>query len=124
MTMPDEVSRSCEGPAGPEWDKAREAMDEFVKGSACPHEQFAADVVVNRIEDVGRFMADVRVKCVQCGTPFRFVGLPAGMDYNSPCVSVDACEGRFPIAPKGDVLSELEGTPAGFSVRKQPQGES
>ena len=84
----------------------------------CQHESFECDVTVNRIEDVRRFMADVRVKCVQCGIPFRFIGLPAGMDYNSPCVSVDGCEGRFPIHPKGDSLSELEGTPIGFTVRK------
>lgn len=84
----------------------------------CEHKNFEADVTVNRIEDIGRFMADVRVRCVDCGTPFRFVGLPAGMDYNSPTVSVDATEGRFPIAPKGEVPSELEGTPIGFSARR------
>lgn len=84
----------------------------------CEHKNFAANVQVNRIEDNGRFMADVSVCCIDCGTPFRFIGLPAGMDYNSPCVSVDACEARMPIAPKGEVVSELEGGPQGFSVRK------
>lgn len=84
----------------------------------CEHRSFECDVIVNRIEDVGRFMADVRVKCVECGVPFRFIGLPAGLDYNSPCVSVDGTEGRFPIHPKGETLSELEGTPHGFTVRK------
>lgn len=86
---------------------------------ACKHERFFCNVNVNRIEDIGRFMADITVKCEDCGTPFRFIGLPAGMDYNSPCVSVDGCEGRFPIHPKGESLSELEGTPLGFTVRKQ-----
>ena len=55
----------------------------------CEHKNFAANVTVNRIEDAGRFMADVTVRCIDCNTPFRFIGLPAGMDYNSPCVSVD-----------------------------------
>lgn len=84
----------------------------------CSHNSFEADVTVNRIEDIGRFMADVTIKCVECGTPFRFIGLPAGMDYNSPCVSVDAQQLRAPIAPKGEVVSELEGGPQGFSVRR------
>lgn len=90
----------------------------------CEHMDFLADVNVARIlkgegGPVVRYMAEVRVKCAECGTEFRFVGLPAGMDYNSPCVSVDACEARMPIAPKGEVLSELEGTPIGFTVRKR-----
>lgn len=94
-----------------------------VDPKACEHLDFAAEVIVNRITDgeVGKvmwYMADVRMKCVRCGTPFRFIGLPAGMDYNSPCVSVDACEARMPIAPKGEVLSELEGGVVGFSIRK------
>ena len=84
----------------------------------CEHQNFEADVQVNRIEDIGRFSADVRVKCMDCGVPFRFIGLPSGVDVNSPTVSIDATEGRFPIAPKGEVLSELEGTPIGFSLRK------
>jgi hypothetical protein len=86
--------------------------------SKCQHTRFSANVEVTRIEDIGRFMANVTVYCVECGTPFRFIGLPAGMDYNSPCVSVDALEARMPIAPKGEVLSELEGGVHGFSIRK------
>lgn len=85
----------------------------------CKHEAFDCNVMVNRIEDIGRFMADVKVECSQCKTPFRFIGLPAGVDYNGACVSVDGTEGRFAIAPKGAVLSELEGTPIGFTVRKK-----
>lgn len=89
----------------------------------CEHESFEANVNVARIPSVEggpieRWMADVTVKCVQCGTPFRFIGLPAGVDLNSPMVSIDGTEGRFPIHPKGQSLSELEGTPIGFTVRK------
>lgn len=85
----------------------------------CKHESFAAEVNVNRLEDVGRFTADVRVKCEQCGTPFRFIGLPTGVDLNGASVSVDATEGRFAIAPKGEVVTPLESTKThGFSVRR------
>jgi hypothetical protein len=89
----------------------------------CEHKNFAADVDVNRLEKgeggpVYRFQADVRIKCVDCGTPFRFIGLPAGLDLNGASVSANGEEGRFAIAPKGEVLSVIEGAPVGFTVRK------
>ena len=89
----------------------------------CRHDSVSCILNFNRIEDVGRFMADIRIVCEKCHTPFRFVGLPAGMDYNSPCVSVDGCELRAPVAPRGEVLSEIEGTPIGFTVRKTGGGK-
>ena len=82
---------------------------------SCNHENFAAEVDVNRLlpsEDAGephRWQADVRIKCADCGLPMRFIGLPAGLDLNGAAVSVDGEEGRFAIAPRGHVLSEIEG---------------
>jgi hypothetical protein len=83
----------------------------------CKHESFECDVNVNRLDDVGRFSADVRIRCVQCGTPFRFIGLPTGLDLNGASVSVDGTEGRFAIAPKGEVVTPLDGV-GGFTVRR------
>lgn len=90
------------------------------KQSACKHEKFCSSVTVNRLEDIGRFSADVRITCDDCGIPFRFIGLPAGFDLNSAAVSVDATEVRLAIAPKGEVVTALEGgEPIGFSVKKR-----
>jgi hypothetical protein len=91
--------------------------------AACQHTTFDAEVTVNRLQEgeggpAENYMADVRIRCAECGVSFRFIGLPAGLDLRSPTVSVDATEGHFPILPRGAVLSELEGTPIGFSVRK------
>ena len=86
----------------------------------CKHLDFAAAVVVSRLEDSGRFMADIRIQCSECGVPMRFIGLPAGLDTNGACVSVDATEARLAIAPKGEVIPEVEGgIPSGFSVRRR-----
>ena len=82
----------------------------------CPHMNLSAAVDVARLED--RFSADVRIQCIDCGVPFRFIGLPAGVDLNGAATSVDGTEARLAIAPKGEVVSELEGTPIGFTVRK------
>ena len=90
----------------------------------CDHMNFAANVAVNRIQEgeggpVTKYMADVTVKCADCGTPFRFIGLPAGIDFKSPMVSVNGEELRAPIAPRGEVASVLEGDcDVGFTVRK------
>ncbi len=65
----------------------------------CTHKEFEASVAVNRIEDIGRFAADVRIVCCECKTPFYFLGLPGGIHIDHPTVSVDATEARLPIAP-------------------------
>jgi hypothetical protein len=90
----------------------------------CEHLNFRANVEVNRLEKgeggpVYRYQADIRITCDECGLPFRFIGLPAGMDLNGAAVSIDGLEGRFAIAPKGEVLTPLESTDIqGFTVRR------
>lgn len=65
----------------------------------CPHMNFNARVAVNRLEDVGRFTADVTIECADCGEPFHFKGLPMGSSPDRPMVSVDGLELRAPIGP-------------------------
>lgn len=95
----------------------------------CPHLHFRANVIVNRLEEYAdesrrgelstveahnRFCADVTIKCDDCATPFRFIGLPAGLDLNGACTNPDATEGRFAIGPKDEVRLLVQG----FSVRR------
>ena len=70
--------------------------------SDCAHKQFGAKVAVNQLEDSGKFIADVRVKCIECGEPFRFIGLPAGINFERPTVSIDETELHAPIEPEGE----------------------
>ena len=83
----------------------------------CEHQDFFATVTVNRLEDSGRFSADVAIRCQECRTPFRFIGLPGGIDLNGAAVSADGCEARLAIAPQDEVLPPIEGV-VGFSERK------
>lgn len=85
---------------------------------SCKHENFAANVDVVRLSDSGRFAADVRINCTQCGMPMRFIGLPCGLDLNGAATNPDATEARLAIAPKGEVISFLDGAPMGFSIRR------
>lgn len=85
----------------------------------CKHEQFKCDCGVTRLEDSGRFTADISITCTQCGTRFRFLGLPCGIDLDGAAVSVDGTEGRFAIGTPETVANILDGNcPVGFTVRR------
>lgn len=74
----------------------------------CKHEEFAAAVRVNRIEDIGRFAADITINCRQCGLPFQFLGLEPGVDLQGARVSIDGLEARIAIAPQGAQPNPLQ----------------
>lgn len=89
----------------------------------CEHKDFVASVDVNRIEpgdgDGGRlrFTVDLRVQCADCDLPFRFLGLPSGLDMNGAAVSINGEEACLAIAPRGEVISVIEGAAQGFTAR-------
>lgn len=74
----------------------------------CKHMTFAANVAVARIEDTGKFMADVTVRCAECGEPFQFLGLEAGLDMMGARVSIDGLEARMAIAPNSRAASPFD----------------
>lgn len=86
----------------------------------CEHKDFKAVVNVNRLtksetdSTVIAYSADVRINCIECGLPFEFIGVDAGMMPDKPMASVDAQELRAPIRPKG--LRIMPAIP-GFMVR-------
>lgn len=67
--------------------------------TTCKHETFGAQVNVNRMEDTGRFIANVTIKCVECDLAFEFVGPAAGIAWDRPTVSLDGTELHVPIEP-------------------------
>lgn len=67
--------------------------------SECQHGAFSAAVRVVRLEDVGQYVAELRIACEECGLPFGFGGLPRGLHSLQPTVSFDQTELRAPIFP-------------------------
>lgn len=65
----------------------------------CPHTNFAANVAVNRLEDTGRFHADVTITCTQCGVAFRGLGLQPGIAWDRPTCNITGETLQFPIEP-------------------------
>lgn len=71
----------------------------------CPHEHFDAYVDVNRITasdtdpTVVGYTADIKVTCRDCGEPFRWTGVRAGMSPRQPMCSIDETELRAPLRP-------------------------
>lgn len=71
----------------------------------CAHEDFDSEVTINRLADQTPmvFMADVKIRCRTCGSPFRFKGLPGGMNFERPMCSPEAHEARLPIEPSSEL---------------------
>ncbi|KKM86430.1 hypothetical protein LCGC14_1279090 [marine sediment metagenome] len=70
--------------------------------SKCEHMNFRASVEVARLTDgdlVTRYSADIKINCIECHTPFHFIGIPAGLSPSHPSVSFGGDELRAPIAP-------------------------
>jgi len=78
---------------------------------------FSAAVKVARLEDSGQFMAEVRVKCDECGLPFQFLGLEPGIDLQGARVSVDGLEASLAICPQGKQPSPLDRIVTGIGFR-------
>jgi hypothetical protein len=87
---------------------------------ACPHFNFNAVTAVNRITrceggPVEGYYADITIVCADCGEAFQWIGLPAGLRPDQPCVSVDGLELRAPLRPAS--AEERFGLDlAGFSI--------
>lgn len=93
----------------------------------CPHEDFDVFAEVGRITDgeggpVTAYSASLRVSCQQCGEPFRWVGMQAGLRADRPMVSVDETELRAPIRPASADPDFGLGIP-GFAVTWKAAGE-
>lgn len=66
----------------------------------CPHEDFIATVEVARIgTPVTGYAAEIRVHCVECDEPFRWIGVQAGSSGTRPMCSIDETELRAPLRP-------------------------
>lgn len=79
-----------------------EQQSEATKAPAsCAHHAFNAECKVARLEDSGRFMLEVTVKCTECGTPFQFLGLDPGLNLDGATVSLDGLEANLAICPQG-----------------------
>jgi hypothetical protein len=81
----------------------------------CKHENFRANVRVARLEDTGRFIAEITVNCDQCGVPFQFLGLEPGVDTDGARVSIDGLEANLAICPQGSRPNPLQRITANVS---------
>ena len=81
----------------------------------CKHEGFACNVEINRLEDTGRFMADLKIECDQCGVEMVFLGLPRGIDMNGAATNTFGTEARLAIHPRGETVPEMA---LGFQQRE------
>ena len=79
----------------------------------CEHQDFSATVNVVRLTEkdggpVTGFLAEIRIVCRQCGTPFQFLGLEPGCDTQGSRVSLDGLEANLAIAPEGSKPNPMQ----------------
>ena len=74
----------------------------------CKHNvRHDAVVRVVYIEDSGRFMAEIRIKCAECHRPFQFIGLPLGLNFGGAAMDPSGQEALLAIAPVGSIPRPL-----------------
>jgi hypothetical protein len=90
---------------------------------ACPHMNFDCNASVGRISKGGEdpdvivaYTADIIICCHDCGQPFEFLGLPFGMSFYRPTMSINGQRACLPLAIPG---TEPPPGLAGFSVTHQ-----
>lgn len=82
----------------------------------CKHLNFHAAAKIARLEDSGRFMCELTVKCSDCDLPFQFLGLEPGLDLNGARVSIDGLELNVGICPRGARPSPIQ--VMGFDIKR------
>lgn len=86
----------------------------------CQHQNFNAFCEVNRIfkdesnpGDIVAYTMDVRAACRECGQEFAFFGVPNGMSFYQPTMSIDGKRICLPMVIPG---TEPPKGLAGFKV--------
>jgi hypothetical protein len=82
----------------------------------CQHLNFSAIVDVHRLLDdadqskVVGYASEIKINCADCGLPFVFKGLPAGVSItnSNAMVSMDGKELRAPLKPSADAVDQVK----------------
>lgn len=77
----------------------------------CIHESFMANVEVGRLSkveggEITSYIAEVKVKCDDCGQEFRFICPDVGILPDRPGISPDGKELRVYIEPSDGTLAD------------------
>jgi hypothetical protein len=73
----------------------------------CRHTELNSQVSVHHLEDTGLFIAELEVRCTQCGIPFHFLGAPTGLSMSKPTVDVPATTIHVPMLPGERSIAEV-----------------
>ena len=76
----------------------------------CKHEGHLVDAHVTFLDDANRWVVSFKLRCAQCGEAFRFIGLPAGVSFAHPTVSITGTELIVPIEPEGTPMLQSHAT--------------
>lgn len=75
----------------------------------CSHEKFDAAVQVATVRQTQDRMAQIQIRCVDCGMPFEFTGLRSQRNrihVQEPCRSDDGLMAYLPMKSFGLIIKE------------------
>ena len=76
----------------------------------CQHEAFHGQFDIKRMADTGDILAEIQIRCTQCNTPFRFKGVPAGVHFEHPTVTITGEQLLAPIEPAVTPVLQTQAT--------------
>ena len=80
----------------------------------CKHINFISHTSVARLTDqddeekIIGYSANIKIRCIHCGIPFEFIGVPGGYSPGQPMVNFDSTELRAPIKPSSDPVEQTK----------------
>ena len=89
----------------------------------CAHEDFVAQVNCIRLTDkdgvVTGYVAELHVKCDQCGRRLQFLGLQPGYDSHGARITIDGLQATIGMVPQGQVPSPLDRLTVNFPTARR-----
>ncbi len=66
----------------------------------CKHQNVESNVAVMNKPETGQMMAEITTRCLDCGVPFTFEGVPEGkFDFSRPVTNYHGDQLRIAIKP-------------------------
>jgi hypothetical protein len=97
-------------------------------GPQCAHTHSEAEVSLGRLTDgedgpVVAYEAMITVKCQDCGIPYVWIGVPAGISPRQPTVDISGTQLHVPLRPQNTPEDFGQAGPA-YGVSIYVEGEA
>ncbi len=90
------------------------------QADGCKHHRLDVSKSIESLEDTGRWILKLKIRCADCRTPFLFQGLPKGLDLEGAATDLTGTVARLALLPEGEPARPNSG-PTKFGLQP-PKG--